>query len=176
MGGYLSGPSAHSEQCGPSCGVCGGLSERDREFFRERHSASEGAGNEPQLQQCCKSAGTEPGGGTAHPCLTHSRIKQTATTERTAKPMSPSKSEPIDKSFNCFQATGRGWWNQSNIAETIRTPLGGDSLKSNIVSTIESAGFKPRNSSAARSIGYELEMSPTINTDENYATHIRRNG
>ena len=30
-------------------------------------------------------------------------------------------------------------------------------------------GFKPRNGSGARSIGYEEEKAPTINTDENYA-------
>ena len=32
-----------------------------------------------------------------------------------------------------------------------------------------SAGFKPRQSAAARSLGYEHEKAPTINTDENYA-------
>lgn len=32
-----------------------------------------------------------------------------------------------------------------------------------------SAGFKPRQSAQARTLGYEEEMAPTINTDENYA-------
>jgi DNA (cytosine-5)-methyltransferase 1 len=35
--------------------------------------------------------------------------------------------------------------------------------------TVFSAGFKPRQSAAARTLGYEEEMAPTINTDENYA-------
>ena len=34
----------------------------------------------------------------------------------------------------CYQNTGRGWWNQSEIAETLRTPSGGDSTKANLVS------------------------------------------
>lgn len=33
-----------------------------------------------------------------------------------------------------FQNTGRGWWNQSNIGATLRTPCGGDSTKANLVS------------------------------------------
>lgn len=32
----------------------------------------------------------------------------------------------------CFQNTGRGWWNEGEIAEALRTPCGGDSTKSNL--------------------------------------------
>lgn len=32
-----------------------------------------------------------------------------------------------------YQNTGVGWWNESHVAETLRTPCGGDSTKSNIV-------------------------------------------
>ena len=32
-----------------------------------------------------------------------------------------------------FQNTGIGWWNQSDKAQTLRTPCGGDSTKANIV-------------------------------------------
>lgn len=32
-----------------------------------------------------------------------------------------------------FQNTGMGWWNEGDIAETVRTPCGGDSVKANIV-------------------------------------------
>lgn len=38
-----------------------------------------------------------------------------------------------------------------------------------------SAGFKPRQGATARSLGYEEEMAPTINTDENYAV-LHANG
>lgn len=34
-----------------------------------------------------------------------------------------------------FQNTGRGWWNKSDIAQTVRTPCGGDSTKANLVIT-----------------------------------------
>lgn len=34
----------------------------------------------------------------------------------------------------CFQNTGQGWWNESDIGATIRTPCGGDAVKANLVS------------------------------------------
>lgn len=42
-------------------------------------------------------------------------------------------------------------------------------LSANHSHAVFSAGFKPRQSAAARTLGYEEEMAPTINTDENYA-------
>ena len=33
----------------------------------------------------------------------------------------------------CCQNTGQGWWNQGDIAQTLRTPCGGDSTKANLV-------------------------------------------
>ena len=33
----------------------------------------------------------------------------------------------------CVQNTGRGWWNESEVAQTLRTPIGGDSTKANLV-------------------------------------------
>lgn len=38
------------------------------------------------------------------------------------------------KAIATFQNTGRGWWNQSDVAESIRTPCGGDSTKANLAS------------------------------------------
>ena len=32
-----------------------------------------------------------------------------------------------------YQNTGIGWWNESKVAETLRTPCGGDSTKANLV-------------------------------------------
>ena len=32
-----------------------------------------------------------------------------------------------------YQNTGVGWWNESHVAETLRTPCGGDSTKANLV-------------------------------------------
>ena len=41
----------------------------------------------------------------------------------------------IDRGMNvvCVQNTGQGWWNQSEIAQTLRTPCGGESTKANLV-------------------------------------------
>ena len=33
----------------------------------------------------------------------------------------------------CVQNTGQGWWNQTDVAATVRTPCGGDSTKANLV-------------------------------------------
>lgn len=38
-----------------------------------------------------------------------------------------------DECAHFFQNTGQGWWNEGSIAETLRTPCGGDSMKANIV-------------------------------------------
>ena len=32
-----------------------------------------------------------------------------------------------------FQNTGFGWWRDGEIAETLRTPVGGDAMKANLV-------------------------------------------
>lgn len=33
----------------------------------------------------------------------------------------------------CVQNTGQGWWNEGEVAETLRTPCGGDSTKANLI-------------------------------------------
>ena len=33
----------------------------------------------------------------------------------------------------CVQNTGQGWWNESEVAQTLRTPCGGDGTKANLV-------------------------------------------
>lgn len=37
----------------------------------------------------------------------------------------------------CFRNTGRGWWNQSDIGATLRTPCGGDSTKANLIAAVD---------------------------------------
>lgn len=51
------------------------------------------------------------------------------------EPMYAMQGNGIDRGQNvvCVQNTGYGWWNQGDIAETIRTPVGGDSTKANLV-------------------------------------------
>lgn len=48
---------------------------------------------------------------------------------------------PDKDNFNavlCFQNTGQGWWNESEVGATIRTPCGGDSVKANLISNAAS--------------------------------------
>ena len=59
-----------------------------------------------------------------------------------------------------FQNTGQGWWNESCVCTTLRTPCGGDSTLANVV--VEAAGFKAGNGSKARGIGWQEEVSPTL--------------
>ena len=49
-----------------------------------------------------------------------------------------------------FQNTGQGWWNESCVGTTLRTPGGGDSTLANVV--VEAAGFKAGQGAKARSI------------------------
>ena len=45
---------------------------------------------------------------------------------------------PDKDNFNAvigFQNTGHGWWNESEIGATVRTPCGGDSVKANLTGT-----------------------------------------
>lgn len=37
-----------------------------------------------------------------------------------------------------FQNTGIGWWNQSEVGATLRTPCGGDSTKANVIAELKS--------------------------------------
>ena len=59
-----------------------------------------------------------------------------------------------------FQNTGHGWWNESGVGTTLRTPCGGDSTLANVV--VEAAGFKAGQGAHARSIGWENEKCPTL--------------
>ena len=61
-------------------------------------------------------------------CVCYPQVARTLTAEADASPC-------IDRgqNFVCVQNTGYGWWNQGDIAETLRTPAGGDSTKANLV-------------------------------------------
>ena len=56
-----------------------------------------------------------------------------------------------------------------DTAATITAAVGGTNTSG---CKVLAAGFKPRQSAQARSLGYEDGISPTINTDENYAVCI----
>lgn len=58
-----------------------------------------------------------------------------------------------------FQNTGQGWWNESGLGTTLRTPCGGDSTLANVV--VEAAGFKAGQSMAG-GIGWQEECAATL--------------
>ena len=58
-----------------------------------------------------------------------------------------------------FQNTGQGWWNESGVGTTLRTPCGGDSTLANVV--VEAAGFKAGQSMAG-GIGWQEECAATL--------------
>ena len=60
-----------------------------------------------------------------------------------------------------FQNTGQGWWNESCVGTTLRTPCGGDSTLANVV--VEAAGFKAGQSMAG-GIGWQKECAATLAT------------
>lgn len=43
----------------------------------------------------------------------------------------------VNAVYGCFQNTGQGWWNESEIGATLRTPCGGDSTKANLVTAVD---------------------------------------
>lgn len=71
--------------------------------------------------------GSEAGGNSV-PSVCYPQIARSLTAEADASPC-------IDRGQNvvCIQNTGYGWWNQGDIAETLRTPTGGDGTKANLV-------------------------------------------
>ena len=55
-----------------------------------------------------------------------------------------------------YQNTGRGWWNDGEIAETLRTPCGGDATKANLVVALD-----------CRNMEQNVELSATLQAKSN---------
>jgi DNA (cytosine-5)-methyltransferase 1 len=64
----------------------------------------------------------------------HAVLETISFQERGGKPGGGKEREVI---CQCFQNTGQGWWNESEIGATIRTPCGGDSAKANLVAAVD---------------------------------------
>lgn len=72
-----------------------------------------------------------------------------------------------DVVYACHQNTGQGWWNQSEIAQTLRTPCGGDSTKANLVTYCLQGNSIDRNVSQNGS-GWAEEAANTLNTTDRH--------
>ena len=68
---------------------------------------------------------------------------------------------------SCFQNTGQGWWNESDIGATVRTPCGGDSLKSNLVAAVDC-----QNSAESESTNGTLQSKASNNLNSNNVCRI----
>ena len=102
---------------------------------------------------------------------------------KSPNPNSGCREVDVAKTLDCFSVDPTK--NQGGIAivqpTMVLNDMGGSvmNVSEDITSTLRAqdhghpplvvAGFKPRQGSAARTLGYEEEMAPTINTDENYA-------
>lgn len=61
-----------------------------------------------------------------------------------------------------YQNTGIGWWNESSVGATVRTPCGGDAVMANIVARKECASFMAGQGAKAGGIAYTWDGSPTL--------------
>lgn len=61
-----------------------------------------------------------------------------------------------------YQNTGIGWWNESSVGATVRTPCGGDAVMANIVVRKECASFMAGQGAKAGGIAYTEDGSPTL--------------
>ncbi len=75
---------------------------------------------------------------------------------------------------NGFQNTGQGWWNDEEIAATLRTPCGGDSTKANvIVSREEVFGVDCRNMNEYPELYPTLQAKPNGGQSLNFSGAVR---
>ena len=68
----------------------------------------------------------------------------------------------------CFQNTGRGWWNQSDVSATLRTPCGGGALEANIVAAVDC-----QNGTENQTTNGTLQAKPTGGFSLNLNTVVR---
>ena len=82
---------------------------------------------------------------------------------------------PDKENFNCviqvgtFQNTGVGWWNESDVGATLRTPCGGDATKANLVV----AGVDCRNSTEYPEMNATLQSDAAHNLNSNNVVIVR---
>ena len=73
----------------------------------------------------------------------------------------------------CFQNTGVGWWNESDVGATIRTPCGGDATLANVVVEGECAGVDCRNLTEHPELYPTLQAKPNGGQSLNYSGAVR---
>ena len=87
--------------------------------------------------------------------------------KESSQPISPELSPQEPTTMSAYQNTGRSWWNGDDVAETIRTPCGGDAMKANAVCVQGNAVDRDTrmNGSGVSDDG----VSPTLNQVDRHA-------
>lgn len=87
--------------------------------------------------------------------------------ENLSATLSTNNDQYLFQSVGTFQNTGVGWWNESDIAETIRTPCGGDATKANIaVFSIDPLSSNSMKSSNPHSGFHETDIAKCLDTSD----------
>lgn len=73
----------------------------------------------------------------------------------------------------CFQNTGIGWWNESDVGATLRTPCGGDATLTNVVVKGECAGVDCRNLTEHPELYPTLQAKPNGGQSLNFMGAVR---
>lgn len=79
----------------------------------------------------------------------------------------------IIEEHKTFQNTGQGWWNDEDIAATLRTPCGGDSTKANVVVENQCAGVDCRNMNEYPELYPTLQAKPNGGQSLNFSGAVR---
>lgn len=72
-----------------------------------------------------------------------------------------------DVVYACHQNTGQGWWNQSEIAQILRTPCGGDATKANLITYSLQGNTIDRNVQQ-NGKGWAEDAAHTLNTTDRH--------
>ncbi len=120
-----------AEEQAPTLRTDGGLSAMPTVLCR-----AHGQANAETLEDCCPTLSCNH----EQPIVFESHSQDARYTQQgdtspacTAQWGTGGNNMPLVAEKPCFQNTGVGWWNQSAIGATLRTPCGGDSTKANVV-------------------------------------------
>lgn len=82
--------------------------------------------------------------------------------------------QPCVMAKGCYQNTGQGWWNESDVAATVRTACGGDSTKATLVTQcIDIKAVDVRNINETEELSGTLQSKNNGGYSLNYQNPVR---
>lgn len=90
------------------------------------------AGSIAYSEEASPTLRSAPSGTNTTPDVVYPTIARTLTAEHDSSPC-VDRGQNVVVHDKIYQNTGVGWWNEATVAETLRTPCGGDSTKANLV-------------------------------------------